>query len=193
MISRVDFVPEEFKAFAYSEPDVSIPIENGMTVPGREVTRIMTELLDAHPGQKVLVIGTGSGYQTAYVAEQTGAHVDSLDIRPISGLHEKMLSTVRLFAMDGLRATPEGEKYDAILATCGVPGPVRVWMEALNDGGRLVAPVGTRTEHALRKYVKVGDGLSDMGDFAYCRFFEAEVLLPSGKSVSIFDLGRVAG
>jgi protein-L-isoaspartate O-methyltransferase len=94
--------------------------------------------------------------------------------------------------MDACQSLPEGQVYDAVMVTCGIPGPMFHWMEAMKPGGRLVAPVGTRTEHAIRKYVKVGAGLEDMGDFAYCRFLEAEVLLENGKSMSIFDVA-IAG
>lgn len=188
MIQRVDFVPDHFKRFADSQPDYAVPISNGITVPGREVTRLMTELLDVKDGDKVLLIGTGSGYQTSFVAEQTGAHVDSLDIRHIHNLHEKMPKNVRLFVMDGLMETPEGEEYDAIMATCAVPIPMLCWADALKPGGRLVAPVGKRDAHAIRKYIKLSTGLDDVGDFAYCRFMSGEIVRSNGKTVSVFDV-----
>lgn len=184
---RSTFAPAHLRALADAEPDTSIPLMNGMPMPGVTVTKLMVDLLDVGPGQRVLVIGTGSGFQTAYLAEHTGATVDSLDIRAIVGLEQKMPAGVTLYCMDGLQETPP-EMYDAILCTCAVPAPMLCWVPCLNQGGRVVAPVGSREGHALRKFVRVGLGLSDVGDFAYCKFVEGEMLVEPGKPISIFDI-----
>lgn len=186
MSERKDFVPDEFKSTAVEMPNMAIPLMTGMTVPGESVTRLMAELLGVEAGRRVLVIGTGSGYQTAYLAERYGVLVDSLDIRGVVGLAEKMPAGVRLFAMDGLVETPN-EIYDAVMVTCAVPYPCMCWMAALREGGILVAPVGGRESQAVRKYVRTGLGLEDVGDFAYGSFVAGETLVSPTMAMSVYD------
>lgn len=189
MINRFEFAPEEFRVQALADREMAIPIQDGVTLPGESVTALMTQLIDVKPGDKVLLIGTGSGYQTAYIAEKTGACVDSLDIRLVMNreMEDRLPETVRLYRMDGFMETPQDEVYDAVVVTCSSPSVMAVWADCLVEGGRLVAPIGNRENQALRKYVKTGTNMDDVGDFAYLKFIEGDVIL-NGKTVSIFDM-----
>ncbi|HTU01987.1 MAG TPA: protein-L-isoaspartate(D-aspartate) O-methyltransferase [Candidatus Sulfotelmatobacter sp.] len=144
-VPRHLFVPAALAALAYA--DRPLPIPDGQTISQPYVVALMTELLELRGGERVLEVGTGSGYQAAVLAEIT-PKVWSIEILP--GLAAS--AAARLAALgyggvqvrtgDGYRGWPEAAPFDAIVVTAAathVPAPL---VEQLAEGGRLVLPVG---------------------------------------------------
>lgn len=158
-VPRHEFVPQTMRSLAYS--DQPLPIGDAQTISQPYIVAIMTELLDLKAGDKVLEIGTGSGYQAAVLAEITPA-VFTIEI--IESLAEKAKQTltklgytsVAVKAGDGFLGWPEHAPFNAILVTCAVPEMPQPLLEQLADGGRLVAPVDRAAGYqSLKKYLKV--------------------------------------
>jgi protein-L-isoaspartate(D-aspartate) O-methyltransferase len=152
-VPRHLFVPASARSRAYA--DHPLPIGAGQTISQPYIVALMTELLDIGPGDRVLEIGTGSGYQAAVLAEITDA-VYSIEIIRILGrraeavLHRLGYDHVQVRIGDGYRGWPEQAPFDAVIVTAApdhVPEPL---VEQLAPGGRLVIPVGDRYQELLR-------------------------------------------
>lgn len=146
-ISREDFVPEEQKEKAYINE--ALPIGYGQTISQPLVVAFMLELLEVKPGEKVLEIGTGSGWQTALLAE-LGARVFSIErIDELRLFAKKNLEkygflekgTVKLLAGDGSKGYSAEAPFDKIIAAAAAEELPIAWKEQLKIGGRIVAPV----------------------------------------------------
>ncbi|HLF97452.1 MAG TPA: protein-L-isoaspartate(D-aspartate) O-methyltransferase [Methylococcaceae bacterium] len=144
-VPRHEFVPEAQRPYAYA--DHALPIGYGQTISQPYVVAFMTEQLDPRPTDKVLEIGTGSGYQAAVLSGLV-ASVYSIEIvEPLARQAEALLKrlgydNVRVRAGDGYRGWPEAAPFDAIIVTAApdhVPEPL---VEQLKDGGRMIIPVG---------------------------------------------------
>jgi len=143
-VPRHHFVPEDYLSQAYA--DHPLPIGQGQTISQPYIVALMTEYLALQPGEKVLEIGTGSGYQAAILAELTD-QVYTVEI--IESLGQQAAATldelgynVHFKVDDGYYGWLEYAPFDAIVVTCApdhVPQPL---MQQLRDGGRLVIPVG---------------------------------------------------
>lgn len=144
-VPRHRFVPNDYLLFAYS--DQPLPIGEGQTISQPYVVAYMTESLDIQPGDKVLEIGTGSGYQAAVLAEMK-TEVYSIEL--IGSLSEnagKILTElgypeVHLKTGDGYQGWPEFAPFDAIIVTCSpgkIPAPLQ---QQLAEGGKMIIPVG---------------------------------------------------
>ena len=144
-VPRHEFVPEELRARAYE--DSPLPIGHGQTISQPYIVAFMTEQLAPQPGQRVLEIGTGSGYQAA-VLSQLVAEVFTIEIveplaaRAAADLARLGCKNVQVRAGDGYQGWPEAAPFDAIIVTCApeqVPEPL---VRQLREGGRMVIPVG---------------------------------------------------
>ncbi|HOO14272.1 MAG TPA: protein-L-isoaspartate(D-aspartate) O-methyltransferase [Candidatus Marinimicrobia bacterium] len=144
-VERHLFVPEQYRNFAYS--DRPLPIGEGQTISQPYIVALMTELLDLKKSDKVLEIGTGSGYQAAILAEICDS-VYTIEIIPSLGKQAQVLlkelgyHNIHCKIGDGYLGWPEHAPYDGIIVTCApskIPQPLK---EQLAEGGRMVIPVG---------------------------------------------------
>jgi len=145
-VPRHRFVPENLWDEAYQ--DGPLPIGHGQTISQPYIVALMTELLEVGRGDKVLEIGTGSGYQAAVLAEigcevYTIEIVEPLAVRARAVLHELGYdNNVRVILGDGSEGWPPEAPYDGIIATAApgrIPGAL---VDQLKEGARLVIPVG---------------------------------------------------
>lgn len=144
-VPRHLFVPKDLEGHAYE--DRPLAIGHGQTISQPYIVALMTELLDADPGERVLEIGTGSGYQAAVLAELVNAVysieiVEPLGLRAKDALDRAGADNVHLRIGDGYLGWPEAAPFDAIIVTAApdhVPQPL---IDQLAVGGRMVIPVG---------------------------------------------------
>ncbi|MBI4807093.1 MAG: protein-L-isoaspartate(D-aspartate) O-methyltransferase [Desulfovibrio sp.] len=144
-VPRHLFVEEALKPQAYE--DHPLPIGQGQTISQPYVVAWMTELLDIRPGMKVLEIGTGSGYQTAILAEMNAVIYSVERVAELYELTRNRLASmgygnVHLKLDDGTMGWPEYAPYDRILVTAGGPRVPEPYVEQLADPGLLIMPVG---------------------------------------------------
>ena len=156
-VPRHLFVPEDYRDMAYA--DTPLPIGQGQTISQPYIVALMSEVLAIQPRQRVLEIGTGSGYQAAILAEM-GALVFTIEIVPQLGERaRKALQTlgyenVRVNIGDGYLGWPEAAPFDAIVVTCApeqIPKPLKT---QLAEGGRMVIPVGEKYHQQLMLLTK---------------------------------------
>ena len=159
-VPRHEFVPAPLRPLAYD--DRPLPIAAGQTISQPFIVAFMTERLQVKPGQRVLEIGTGSGYQAAVLAEM-GVAVYSIEIiEPLATSARATLARlgyaqVQVRTGDGYLGWPDAAPFDGIIVTAAprrVPEPL---LNQLKPGGRLVVPEGTR-EQVLVVYTKGPDG-----------------------------------
>lgn len=145
-VERHKFVPKQLRYSAYT--DGPLPIGEGQTISQPYIVALMTELAGLKGDEKVLEIGTGSGYQAAVLAELC-AHVYTIEIlEPLATRAKALLedlgyTNITVKCGDGFLGWKEFAPFDAIIVTCApqeVPLPL---IEQLKDGGRLIIPVGT--------------------------------------------------
>lgn len=154
--------------------DSALPAGKGQTLSQPYMVALMTEALSLTPGDRVLEIGTGTGYQTAILA-MIAEEVWSVERDPDLGsearerLRNLGLENVRLRVGDGTLGWPEGAPYQAILVTAGAPRIPDSLLAQLGDGGRLVIPVGSRTLQDLLRVTREGDEVSSES-LVECRF-----------------------
>ncbi|MEK6539364.1 MAG: protein-L-isoaspartate(D-aspartate) O-methyltransferase [Deltaproteobacteria bacterium] len=172
-IPRHLFVPEEaLWSQAYS--DFPLPIGEKQTISQPYIVALMTEALELKGSEKVLEIGTGSGYQTAILsvlAEKVYSieRISTLAARARKVLDSINCSNVVIKIGDGTLGWPEESPYDAILTTAAAPEIPKCYVDELKIGGRLIIPVGDVYSQVLVKVIKTKDGIikQDMGG---CRF-----------------------
>lgn len=161
-IPRHLFVPEVFQDRAYE--DHALVIGEGQTISQPFIVALMTEALGLSGEERVLEIGTGSGYQTAILAALS-ARVDSLERIDVlmekarSVLERLHYSNVRMQSADGSMGWKAEAPFEAILVTAGAPEIPQSLIDQLADGGRLVIPVGDRTSQVLKKVTKTKMGV----------------------------------
>jgi len=146
-VPRHEFVPPQIVDKAYQNRP--LPIGHGQTISQPYIVAIMTDLLDIEPDQRILEIGTGSGYQAAVLA-QIGARVWSIEIIPALGQQAKTrlqrlgYNRVEVRIGDGYYGWPEQATFDAIIVTAAashIPPPL---LKQLKPGGKMMIPVGSR-------------------------------------------------
>lgn len=161
-VPRHLFVPDYLRDSAYD--DGPLPIGEEQTISQPYVVAFMSEAIRPQPADRVLEVGTGSGYQTAVLADLVG-HVYSTEVRPRlaeaarARLAELGVSNVTLRAEDGSGGWPEEAPFDAILVTAAAPGVPEALVEQLGEGGRLVIPIGSGDQELVR-VTRGRDGLA---------------------------------
>jgi len=151
-VPREEFVPPESRAASYE--DGPLPIGYGQTISQPYVVAFMTDQLRPKPSDRVLEVGTGSGYQAAILAELVSAVYSIEIVEPLAKNAEATLQrlgykNVHLKIGDGYKGWPEEGPFDAIIVTCApdkVPQPL---VDQLKDEGRMVIPVGDRFAQQL--------------------------------------------
>lgn len=144
-VPRHEFVPERSRADAYA--DHPLPIGAGQTISQPYIVAFMTQALETRATDRILEIGTGSGYQAAVLGELVGEVysieiVASLANQATADLKRLGVKNVKVRAGDGYAGWPEAAPFDAIIVTCApekVPQPL---VDQLRDGGRMIIPVG---------------------------------------------------
>lgn len=156
-VKREEFIPADMKNNAYY--DGPLPIGNGQTISQPYMVAKMTEELGLEGEEKVLEIGTGSGYQAA-VLSLLAKEVFTIERdNELADLAKENLSeykNVKVVVGDGTKGYLESSPYDAIVVTAGAPFVPQDLIDQLNDGGRLIIPVGDRYTQVLTKIVKRG-------------------------------------
>ncbi|HEV8700713.1 MAG TPA: protein-L-isoaspartate(D-aspartate) O-methyltransferase [Candidatus Polarisedimenticolia bacterium] len=161
-VPRHLFVPDYLRDSAYD--DGPLPIGEEQTISQPYVVAFMSEAIRPQPADRVLEVGTGSGYQTAVLADLVG-HVYSTEVRPRlaeaarARLAELGVSNVTLRAEDGSGGWPEEAPFDSILVTAAAPGVPEALVEQLGEGGRLVIPIGSGDQELVR-VTRGRDGLA---------------------------------
>ncbi|HEX6791557.1 MAG TPA: protein-L-isoaspartate(D-aspartate) O-methyltransferase [Candidatus Krumholzibacteria bacterium] len=151
-VKRHLFVPGESAEDAYE--DYPLPIGEGQTISQPYIVALMSELLELDDDDRVLEIGTGSGYQAAILA-RLAHEVYSMEIVPSLGeaaakrLDLLGYENVQVKIGDGYKGWPEHAPYDAIMVTAAPPEVPQALVDQLADGGRMVVPVGTNYQELL--------------------------------------------
>jgi protein-L-isoaspartate(D-aspartate) O-methyltransferase len=172
-VPRERFLPEGEQHRAYR--DQALPLAHGQTVSQPYMVAVMTEALLLQPSERVLEIGTGSGYQTA-ILSPLAARIFSIErITELAGGAEEVLAelgceNVTIRTGDGTVGWPEEAPFDAILVTAGAPqAPEALKAQLREDGGRLVVPVGDRYIQELLRVTRDGDHF-EVEELLACRF-----------------------
>lgn len=162
-VPRHLFIDTALENKAYN--DTALPIGKGQTISQPYTVARQTELLEVKPGEKVLEIGTGSGYQAAILCE-LGAEVYSVERH--EELYERAREilkelgySVRLKLGDGTLGWSAYAPYDAIVVTAGAPVVPEELTNQLHINGRLVIPVGDATRQSMKRVIKTGEGDED--------------------------------
>lgn len=172
-VPRHRFVSKEQQAFAYE--DQPLPIGYGQTISQPYIVAFMIEALQTAPSDRVLEIGTGSGYAAA-VLSQVVAEVYSIEtVRPLADAAKKTLedlgyTNIHLRTGDGTKGWPEAAPFNGILVSAGAPVVPESLVGQLAPGGRLVIPVGDRIDQSLLRITRTSDGKLLEENLAIVRF-----------------------
>lgn len=160
-IPRHEFLPEAIHGMAYT--DNALPLGEGQTMSQPYMVALMTELLGLKGPERVLEIGTGSGYQAAVLAELCGKvytveRIKSLADKARATLDRLGYKSVAIKIYDGTYGWKEMAPFDAIMVTAGSPDIPAPLVEQLKEGGRMVIPVGGRYGQELITVIKTAEG-----------------------------------
>jgi protein-L-isoaspartate(D-aspartate) O-methyltransferase len=156
-IPRHSFVSSDYQLAAYE--DRPFPIGEGQTISQPYMVAVMTQSLELKGDERVLEIGTGSGYQTAILAEMaktifTIERIQELLLRAQKILQELGYENIFFLTGDGTKGWPEKAPFDGIIVTAGAPEIPQTLTSQLAEGGRLVIPVGPRYTQTLYKVTR---------------------------------------
>jgi len=148
-VRRHVYIPEARLSWLDPYGDYPCPIGYGQTISQPYIVAYMTERLSLKPGERILEIGTGSGYQAAVLAE-LGLDVYTIEIVPELADHareilaaERYSGRVHIRTGDGYKGWPEKQPFDAVILTCAPPEIPVALVKQLAEGGRMIAPVGS--------------------------------------------------
>lgn len=171
-VRREEFVPPQYRSLAFVDMEIPLGHSEKMLSPKIEA-RLLQELA-IQPGDRILEVGTGSGYMTALLAS-LGGHVDSVDIVPeftqaaVAKLAAHRITNVMLETGDAARGWNRQAPYDAIVLTGSVPILPEAFKQALAPGGRLIAIVGEPPVMEARLITRVGNSaFNSIGLFETC-------------------------
>jgi protein-L-isoaspartate(D-aspartate) O-methyltransferase len=171
-VERDRFIPAEYADHAYD--DGPLPIGSSQTISQPYIVALMSEVAALKGSERVLEVGTGSGYQAAILA-RLGAEIYSIESIP--SLHDRArlllnamgVRNVHLRCSDGSLGWPEEAPFDVILVTAAMPGLPRPLLEQLSSGGRLVAPIGEEELQTLIRLQRINNSWHEEY-FGECRF-----------------------
>jgi protein-L-isoaspartate(D-aspartate) O-methyltransferase len=199
-IPRELFVPEQFQDQAYE--NVALPIASGQTISQPYVVALMTERLELEGREKVLEIGTGSGYQAAILGRLARRVFTVERHRPLVREAEKRFAALRLGNIvtrfgDGAKGWPEQAPFDRIIVTAAAPEIPAVLLDQLAPGGILVLPVGAEYHDQRLVRVRRDEAGFETEDIAWVRFVPLVAGLPrpggeiagSGRAEDFVDEG----
>ncbi len=171
-VPRHFFLDSSFLDFAYQ--DKPFPIGSGQTISQPYTVAFQTELLEIKKGDKVLEIGTGSGYQACILLEM-GARVYTVErIRSIFSKTKSLLEQMKYFPKmyygDGYKGLPAFAPFDKIIVTAAAPYVPDALLEQLKIGGMLIIPVGEDDTQVMKKIVKLAEAEYDTKNCGYFRF-----------------------
>jgi protein-L-isoaspartate(D-aspartate) O-methyltransferase len=171
-VPRHEFAPERYRDQAYE--DHPLPIAEGQTISQPYIVAIMLETLALSSEDKVLEVGTGSGYLTALLAELASTVVSIERHGALADSARELLSrmgyaNIRVIAGDGTRGFPQLAPYDAIIVSAAAPELPRALVEQLAEGGRMIIPVGWEDSQQLQ-LIEKRDGQLRTSLRELCRF-----------------------
>lgn len=172
-VPRQWFFPKDFDQFVYR--DAAFPIDHGQTISQPYTVAYQTQLLGLNRGDKVLEIGTGSGYQAAVLLAM-GVEVYSVEyllplLKTTGEVFKAMGSKIQLFHGDGTLGLPSCAPFDAIVVTAGAPAVPNTYIQQLKVGGRLVIPVGELAEEQkMMRITKVSESQTKTEILQDCKF-----------------------
>ena len=163
-VPRHIFIDEAWSHRAYE--DSSLPIGHGQTISQPFIVALMSQLLNVSPRERVLEVGTGSGYQTAVLASlcqrlYSIERIEALVPRAKKRLEAMKLRNVALRYGDGYGGWPEKAPFDGILVTAAPPEIPAALQEQLTVGGRLIVPVGTDQSQSLKVIDRTETGFTE--------------------------------
>jgi protein-L-isoaspartate(D-aspartate) O-methyltransferase len=173
-VPRHLFVADHLRYEAYD--DNPLPIGEGQTISQPYMVAIMTELLDLEGDEKVLEIGTGSGYQAAVLSRlcrwvYTMERIEELSVKARRMMAECGYGNISFIVGDGSVGWQADSPYEGIIVTAGAPAVPAVLADQLGPGGRLVIPVGDRYSQTLKRVIKTDRG-TRIENHTGCRFVD---------------------
>ncbi len=171
-VERHKFVDSYLMPHAYEDTALQIGCEQTISQPSTVATQ--SQLLEIKPNEKVLEIGTGSGYQSA-VLSSMGANVYSIErhydlYKKTSALLEKIDRKIKVFYGDGFEGRPTQAPFDKILITCGAPELPKALLEQLKIGGIMVIPLGEGEQQQMLRIIKTGEDSFSHESYGTCKF-----------------------
>ena len=142
------YVPQKIRHLAYE--DAPLPIGGGQTISAPHMVAIMCDALRLKPGEKVLEIGAGSGYNAAVMSRIVGEtgkiysveRIESVAKNAVSNLREDGRTNVKVVVGDGTLGLPDYAPYDAIAVACASPEVPETFLDQIREGGRILIPIG---------------------------------------------------